>query len=175
KLGSSAAGSWTSRTSRTPSLPSTTNSTTGISMRSRAWTTPPARCLLAGSGSVWRIPCHSARSLSGKPAPRDAFTVESSSRQKLHIIVTCTERKTAKGPERLRLRDIPDGEPWERASNWVERLAAEVTTPALPASELYAGEHWTRAKALPGLAVSTRAHLWTCSAGYGLIPAAASI
>jgi hypothetical protein len=95
-----------------------------------------------------------------------------SSGQKLHIIVTCTERKTAEVPKRLHLRDVPDGEPWERASNWVERLTVEVTTPALPGSDLYAGEHWTRAKALPGLAVDIQAQLWTCSAGYGLIPAA---
>jgi hypothetical protein len=98
-----------------------------------------------------------------------------SSGQKLHIIVTCTERKTSKVPERLHLRDVPDGEPWERASNWVERLATEVTTPALPASDLYAGEHWTRAKALPVLAVDIQAQLWTCSAGYGLIPATAFV
>jgi hypothetical protein len=98
-----------------------------------------------------------------------------SSGQKLHIVVTCTERKTAKVPERLHLRDVPDGEPWERASNWVERLTTEVNTPALRASDLYAGEHWTRAKALPGFAVDTQAQLWACSAGYGLIPAAAFV
>jgi hypothetical protein len=98
-----------------------------------------------------------------------------SSDQKLHIIVTCTERKTAKVPERLHLRDVPDGEPWERASNWVGRLTDEATTPTHRASNLYAGEHWTRAKALPGFVVDTQAQLWTCSAGYGLIPVVAFV
>jgi hypothetical protein len=93
-----------------------------------------------------------------------------SSGQKLHIIVTCTERKTATVPEHLHLRNIPGDEPVAVASRWVDRLAAEVTTPAVLASELYAGEHWTRAKALSGLAVGTEAQLWACSAGYGLIP-----
>jgi hypothetical protein len=95
--------------------------------------------------------------------------------RKLHIIVTCTERKTAKIPEHLHLRNIPGDDPEVLASRWVARLAAEVITPALPANDLYAGEHWTRAKALPGLAVDTQAQLWTCSAGYGLIPTQAPV
>lgn len=98
-----------------------------------------------------------------------------SSGRKLHIIVTCTERKTAKVPEHLHLRNVPGDGPEELASRWVERLAAEVTTPAVRASDLYAGEHWTRARALPGLAVDTQAQLWTCSAGYGLISAQAPV
>lgn len=98
-----------------------------------------------------------------------------SSDRKLHIVVTCTERKTAKVPERLRLRNVPDGKPWVRASAWVERLTAELTTLAVPASDLYAGEHWTKAKGLPGLAEDTQAHLWACSAGYGLISAQARV
>ena len=98
-----------------------------------------------------------------------------SSSRKLHIIVTCTERKTAKVPEHLHLRNVPGDEPEALASRWIERLAADVSTPAVLASDLYAGEHWTRAKALPGLAIDTQAHLWTCSAGYGLIPAQAPV
>lgn len=91
--------------------------------------------------------------------------------QKLHIVVTCTERKTVQVPWHLHLRNVPGDEPKTRASRWVKRLAAEVTVPTVRASDLYAGEHWTRAKALPGLAGDTQAHLWTCSAGYGLISA----
>jgi hypothetical protein len=98
-----------------------------------------------------------------------------SSGRKLRIIVTCTERKTAKIPEHLHLRNVPGDGPEALASRWVERLAAEVTTPAVRASDLYAGEHWTRAKTLPGLVVDTQAQLWTCSAGYGLISADASL
>lgn len=95
--------------------------------------------------------------------------------RKLHIIVTCTERKTAKVPEHLQLRNVRGGEPEVRASRWIGRLAAEVTVPTVLASDLYAGEHWTRAKALPGLAVGTQAQLWACSAGYGLISVDASV
>jgi hypothetical protein len=98
-----------------------------------------------------------------------------SSGRKLHIIVTCTERKTAKIPEHLHLRNVPGDEPDALARHWVERLASEVATPIVLASDLYAGEHWTRAKALPGFAADTRAQLWTCSAGYGLISAQAPV
>jgi hypothetical protein len=98
-----------------------------------------------------------------------------SSGRKLHIIVTCTERKTANVPEHLHLRNVPDGEPEALASRWLERLAAEVTTPAVLATDLYAGEHWTRAKGLPCLAADTQAQLWACSAGYGLVSAQAPL
>jgi hypothetical protein len=98
-----------------------------------------------------------------------------SSSRKLHIIVTCTERKTAQVPEHLHLRNVRGDEPEERANRWVERLASEVSTTTLPARDLYAGEHWTRAKALPSLAVDTQAQLWTCSAGYGLISTQAPV
>jgi hypothetical protein len=102
-----------------------------------------------------------------------------SSGRKLHIIVTCTERKTAPVPERLHLRDIPDGTPVARATAWVERLASEVTTSPVRVLDLYAGEHWRVATSLPGLATgaatSTDAGLWACSAGYGLIPAHAMV
>jgi hypothetical protein len=112
--------------------------------------------------------------LFGKPALLDASTVASSG-QKLHIIVTCTERKTAKVPEHLHLRNVDGDRPDVLASRWIERLAAEVTTPAVRVSNLYAGEHWTRAKALPDLVVGAETQLWACSAGYGLISAQAPV
>ncbi len=46
---------------------------------------------------------------------------------------------------------------------------------------MYKGEHWQTAKSLPGLAVAAGlvtpddVYLWTCSAGYGLIPADAPV
>jgi hypothetical protein len=92
-----------------------------------------------------------------------------SSGEKLHIIVTCTERKTAQVPGPLHLRDVRGDESQTRAAHWIERLVSEVTTPTVPASHLYAGEHWVRAKALPELASDMQGCLWTCSAGYGLI------
>lgn len=95
--------------------------------------------------------------------------------EKLHIIVTCTDRKTARVPPQLRLRDVPGGELRKRARGWVERLATEVAIPTVPATDLYAGEHWTRARALPVLATAAQAQLWACSAGYGLIPTGALV
>jgi hypothetical protein len=80
-------------------------------------------------------------------------------------------------PEHLQLRNVPDGAPWGRASAWVKRLASEVTTPAVRVLDLYAGEHWRVATSLPGFVADTgtATHLWTCSAGYGLIPAQAMV
>lgn len=94
---------------------------------------------------------------------------------KLHIIVTCTERKTAQVPERLHLRNVPEAAPWERASAWIERLAAEQATPAMRVQDLYAGEHWRVATSLPSLVADVDAYLWACSAGYGLISAHAEV
>ena len=98
-----------------------------------------------------------------------------SSGRKLHIIVTCTQRKTAKVPDHLHLRNVPGDEPTALATHWVERLVAEAAIPPVCASDLYAGEHWTRAKALPSLATDVQARLWACSAGYGLISAQAPV
>jgi hypothetical protein len=98
-----------------------------------------------------------------------------SSSRKLHIVVTCTERKTARVPEQLHLRNVPGDDPRVLALNWIALLSGETVTPAVRASDLYAGEHWTRAKALPRLVTETPAQLWTCSAGYGLIPVDAHV
>ncbi|UAC01391.1 hypothetical protein Dvina_01700 [Dactylosporangium vinaceum] len=46
---------------------------------------------------------------------------------------------------------------------------------ALPATNLYAGEHWQIAKTLAHLLPSRTTHLWVCSAGYGLIRISANI
>lgn len=73
------------------------------------------------------------------------------------------------------MRNIPAGAPAARAAAWTERLRA--TGERQSALDLYKGEHWQVAKKLPGLAVTAGlvapgdVRLWTCSAGYGLIPA----
>lgn len=102
-----------------------------------------------------------------------------SSVRKLHIIVTCTERKTVQVSDELQLRNVPDGAPVARAAVWTRRLGGEGER--RPALDMYKGEHWQVAKRLPDLAVAaglvTRedVRLWTCSAGYGLIPADAPV
>jgi hypothetical protein len=93
---------------------------------------------------------------------------------RLHIVVTCTERKTAQAPAHLRLRDIPAGGTTTRAQAWVNRLK-EQATGGIQALELYAGEHWKIAVGLPKLTPDADTDLWVCSAGYGFIPATAAI
>lgn len=93
---------------------------------------------------------------------------------KLHIIVTCTDRKSVQVPAHLRLRDIPAGDMVARATAWVNRLL-DPATPVVSALGLYAGEHWRIAVGLPGLVSGADADLWVCSAGYGFIPAIAHI
>lgn len=66
-----------------------------------------------------------------------------------------------------------------RAATWTGRLGREGER--RPALDMYKGEHWQVAKSLPGLAVAAGpvaqddVRLWTCSAGYGLIPAEAPV
>ncbi|WDZ84702.1 hypothetical protein [Micromonospora cathayae] len=84
----------------------------------------------------------------------------------IHIIVTCANRKRAPIPKGLRLGDLRDHPEAERFPIWAERLVA--TTPRIPAIDLYGGEHWQAVRALHQ-AVNGAAHLWVCSAGYGLV------
>jgi hypothetical protein len=93
----------------------------------------------------------------------------------LHVIVTCTNRKTLPVPPGLRLDNVLGQGTAPRARKWAARLAAATNTPLVAAHDLYAGEHWMIARGLPGRAGRMRAQLWVCSAGYGLIPADAQI
>lgn len=92
---------------------------------------------------------------------------------RVHIIVTCANRKRLPVPAHARMRKVTGARVATRVRAWVERLS-ERAAPELPAEQLYAGEHWEVAKSLPTYA-SEPATLWVASAGYGLIPASASI
>lgn len=93
----------------------------------------------------------------------------------VHVIVTCTNRKTRPVPGRLRLASIRGGGPARRARAWITRLSHD-SSPIFPAYDLYAGEHWQVACALPRSGRrNEQVRLWVCSAGYGLIPADAPI
>jgi hypothetical protein len=93
----------------------------------------------------------------------------------VHVIVTCTNRKTLTVPPELRLDSVKARDNAQRAERWTARLAGTADAPLIRAQDLYAGEHWMIARRLPGLAGHARARLWVCSAGYGLIPADALI
>ncbi len=94
----------------------------------------------------------------------------------VHIIVTCTNRKSRPVPGPLRLADVPRGNAAQRCRDWIKRLTKQGSDQALSARDLYRGEHWAIARNLPALVQDNeRAHLWACSAGYGLIRAQALI
>jgi hypothetical protein len=88
----------------------------------------------------------------------------------LHIVVTCTERKTAPVLAGLRLGSVQASGLDRRAETWIDRLTGTNETVAIKARSLYAGEHWQIALRLPDLNSNFTGHLWACSAGYGLIP-----
>ncbi len=94
---------------------------------------------------------------------------------RLHIVVTCSNRKTQAVPPQLRLGAVPGSTPAARRRWWTARLSSP-HRPKQPALQTYAGEHWSIAASLPGLYPGRDgARLWVCSAGYGLIPAEAAI
>lgn len=96
-------------------------------------------------------------------------------RRRLHIVVTCANRKRVAVPAALHLRRTPGKRTSQRAVHWIERIAT-THTETVRAGELYAGEHWDIARQLPA-AASGFVHpmLWVASAGWGLIPADAPI
>jgi hypothetical protein len=93
----------------------------------------------------------------------------------VHVIVTCTNRKTLPVAPTLRLGNVPGRGTVSRAREWTARLAGKSSSPLIAAQDLYAGEHWTIARNLPGRARHARVQLWVCSAGYGLIPSDALV
>src|SRR5437868_1959469 len=94
----------------------------------------------------------------------------------LHILVSCTDRKRAAVSEELCLRTVPAKPIEERAKAWWLRITRH-RGQAIPAMDLYAGDHWSVVRALPELAQrnSLKANLWVISAGYGLVPATACL
>lgn len=94
----------------------------------------------------------------------------------IHVIASCTDRKRLPIPARLRLRAIPGRTLVGRFDAWQDRVSS-ASTGTLPAADLYCGDHWSIARVLTETtgAQGWRVCLWAASAGYGLIPAEASI
>lgn len=82
----------------------------------------------------------------------------------VHLIVTCTRRKTVAAGDAV----FPDERDVERAYGlWLERLAqARRGTSPMTTGELYTGQHWSRAAAA---AARHGAEMWVISAGLGLL------
>jgi hypothetical protein len=100
--------------------------------------------------------------------------IDPGSQETLHIVVTCSNRKTQPIPDRLHLRSVPHDDVGERAHEWIRRIGAD-RSPLIMARDLYAGEHWMISRGLVDEALRSPTQLWTCSAGYGLIRADAFI
>jgi hypothetical protein len=92
------------------------------------------------------------------------------SRQKLTIVVTCTDRKSATPTHGLMARNLSPGQVGERARAWRDALVADHgTTPLL---DLYRGESWSQAKLLISTArdAGYEPEVLVASAGLGLRP-----
>jgi hypothetical protein len=94
--------------------------------------------------------------------------------ERVHLVVTCANRKSRPVPSPLRLRHVRGPSPATRATAWLDQLEGS-REPTLPARDLYAGEHWQVVRGLEQTAAAAGldVNLWVCSAGYGLVPAGA--
>src|SRR5262245_32489892 len=94
----------------------------------------------------------------------------------LHIVANCADTKRFAVPELLRLGSLQIRSVQRRAVRWCDRLAKHKGQ-AVPAVNLYAGDHWATVKSLPTLAneFGFQSKLWIISAGYELIPSEVSI
>lgn len=92
----------------------------------------------------------------------------------VHVVVTCSNRKSQTVPDQLRMSDLRGLPSSRRFATWTQRLSTHVGADH-PATALYAGEHWQVARTLPDHVAPRPATLWVCSAGYGLIAANTTI
>ena len=93
----------------------------------------------------------------------------------VHVLVTCTNRKSMSVPPALHLDNVRGHTPVQRSREWIRCLVDLTDVPMVAADRLYVGEHWKVSRGLPSLATGHRTKLWVCSAGYGLIPADARV
>lgn len=89
-------------------------------------------------------------------------------RQKLTLVVTCTDRKSARPDDTLLVRNLPNLPPAERSRAWFENLRGAARQ--VPLRQLYQGEAWTQVLQLERTAQSIgfETRLLVASAGLGL-------
>lgn len=91
----------------------------------------------------------------------------------LHIVTSCTNRKSHDAGER-RIGDLIRRPLAERVEAWWARLGSPAESPMVRASDLYVGPHWRRSCEAVDLAegsgVFADVQLHVMSAGYGLVP-----
>ena len=96
--------------------------------------------------------------------------------QTTHVIITCANRMNQQIPTYFQLGQVLGNSQADRAHRWTARLAEADATAKIAAANLYAGEHWSVARRFPSMNLpGEEIRLWSCSAGYGLISAEASI
>jgi hypothetical protein len=84
----------------------------------------------------------------------------------IHLVVSCTQAKRYPAPPERRFGQFRHLGREERRARWVEALESTPREEAVPARDLYKGDHWqVSCKA----ADASGASLWVCSAGYGLL------
>lgn len=88
----------------------------------------------------------------------------------VHIILTCTKRKTRPPAPGLELHAVSGTTPEARAAAWLTRLRSYAGE-RIPVGDLYAGDHWQVGRSLAQVAERNglRPVTWVCSAGYGLL------
>lgn len=101
--------------------------------------------------------------------PRTRRPVIAPSQGTLHVIVTCSDRKTRPVDRTSRIRTIRETSLADRVQTWTDRLSS-VSSDRVPAEQLYGGDHWQvvldfKAVVPPFIRLET----WVCSAGYGLV------
>jgi hypothetical protein len=97
----------------------------------------------------------------GAPSERPTSAV-------LHVVVTCTERKTRVVEPELRVANISSASISERVEQWTTALAND-SGPAASAEKLYAGDHWQVARSIAAESDAVSVNVWVASAGYGLV------
>ena len=109
------------------------------------------------------------------PGPWDQMTVRRdhtkhvSATRTIHVVTSCTDRKTRTPSSEARAGSLSASSLEERIADWKDVLGAEKET-LLPAGSLYSGDHWQVVRGLPSVSASGIAvRVWVCSAGYGLI------
>ena len=89
----------------------------------------------------------------------------------LHLVVTCTQRKTLAVPHALRVDALGESGDGGRVGEWCRRLR-DFSGLRRSARDLYAGDSWAVSRELEMEAgkYGQRVVVWVCSTGYGLIP-----
>ena len=94
----------------------------------------------------------------------------------VHLLVTCTNRKTVSPVASLTWRTLSAQKSASRARSWITRLR-NCEDPFHPVEKLYSGDHWSVVRSLVRDPEQMKrcVSIWVCSAGYGLIPFRAEI